>query len=106
MNVKDLQEILRDKGLSVREARKAVRGVFRIMKEALIRGERVETPVGILRVRNKRKRPGPRRLSRYKTPKGREYLVMVSRAPRRDFVLEQKLEFREGPDGGSQPWAA
>lgn len=94
MSAGDLKEMLRDKGFTKVESEQAVRAMFEIMKEALQRGEPVETPVGVLQVEQVRKqRIGG--LTKFRNFQGKTRYTLASRFPKRIITLKKRLEFHE-----------
>jgi len=80
VNQNDLVEIVRNYGLSRRQALKVVQTWVRMMKESLLRGEPVETPAGLLQLCKvaERTRAGRMRSTRvYVDTRKRRRIVLV-----------------------------
>jgi Bacterial DNA-binding protein len=99
MLMRDLRDVLQNKGFSYRDSRKAVRAVFDIMKEHLARGESVEVPAGVLEVRTIKNRKKVRRLHkcRLNTPKRSRFIMypLISKFPEKFIFFHRNLEFYE-----------
>jgi len=91
----DLARVVEDEGFSARRSWKATRAVFEVMKEALLRGEPVETPAGILQVAKIQRslRGRMRHLVLYRDQRNKPHYVMVQGRPERYFKFTPTVEF-------------
>lgn len=94
-NVGDLVGLVQRKGFSRRDSRRAVKALFDAMKAALVRGEKVETPVGRLSFRTINRTTRTRYVRDSRNLKGHWTVVLVRKFPNKVIEFRPSVAFYE-----------